>query len=216
MIDDKILQNITSKFGKIKNREVHAYEYKHKRYYIGVILYMEKYKKTKRISIIGGSGSGKSTLSKNLAKKYNLPVIHIDAINYDSNWVEKDKKRRDELILEIIKDERWIIDGTYTSTLHERLFASDLIIFLDYSTMALLYGVISRKIRLKGKEREEVRGCKDRLSFDFLKFVLTWRKKHRKAILEKLKLYNEKILIFSKRKSLNNWYKEEFNEKMVI
>ena len=41
-----------------------------------------------RISIVGGSGTGKSTLCDILAKKLNLPAIHLDAINFEANWVE--------------------------------------------------------------------------------------------------------------------------------
>lgn len=170
----------------------------------------------KRISIIGGSGSGKSTLAKSLGNKFKLPVIHIDGMNYDENWKQKDKVQRDELLLDKIQGEKWVMDGTYTSTLNERLMASDLIVFLDYSTVSLLYGVISRRIRLNGKEREEIKGCKERITFNFLKFVLTWRKKKRKKVLEKLKLYEEKVIIFKTRKSLNNWYSKEFNDTIVI
>lgn len=170
----------------------------------------------KRISIIGGSGSGKSTLAKSLGNKFKLPVIHIDGMNYYENWKQKDKVQRDELLLDKIQGEKWVMDGTYTSTLNERLMASDLIVFLDYSTVSLLYGVISRRIRLNGKEREEIKGCKERITFNFLKFVLTWRKKKRKKVLEKLKLYEEKVIIFKTRKSLNNWYSKEFNDTIVI
>ena len=31
-----------------------------------------------------------------------------------------------------------------------------------------------------------------------------------------LKLYEEKVIIFKTRKSLNNWYSKEFNDKIVI
>ncbi|MDB1939910.1 isopentenyl transferase family protein [Clostridium tertium] len=33
-----------------------------------------------RIIIIGCGGSGKSTLARNLSKKTNLPVVHLDKI----------------------------------------------------------------------------------------------------------------------------------------
>ena len=52
-----------------------------------------------RISIVGGSGSGKSTLCNILSKELGLPAIHLDAINYEPNWVEIDKTERDNIIL---------------------------------------------------------------------------------------------------------------------
>ena len=44
-----------------------------------------------RISIVGGSGSRKSTLCNILSKELHLPAIHIDGINYNTNWIEIDK-----------------------------------------------------------------------------------------------------------------------------
>ena len=46
-----------------------------------------------RISIVDDSGSGKSTLCNILSKELNLPAIHLDAINFNTNWVEIDKKK---------------------------------------------------------------------------------------------------------------------------
>ena len=39
-----------------------------------------------RICIIGGSGTGKTTLANNLGKELDLPIYHIDGINYSENW----------------------------------------------------------------------------------------------------------------------------------
>lgn len=66
-----------------------------------------------RISIVGGSGSGKSTLCNILSKELNLPAIHLDSINFNSNWVEIDKSERDKIILEKSNEDKWIIDGNY-------------------------------------------------------------------------------------------------------
>lgn len=44
-----------------------------------------------RISIVGVFGSGKSTLYNILSIELNLPIIHLDAINFNSDWVEIDK-----------------------------------------------------------------------------------------------------------------------------
>lgn len=70
-----------------------------------------------RISIVGGSGSGKSTLCNILAKELNLPAIHLDAINFNANWVEIDKEERDKIISAKSSEDKWIIEGNYKKNL---------------------------------------------------------------------------------------------------
>lgn len=161
-----------------------------------------------RISIVGGSGSGKSTLADILSKKLNLPAIHLDAINFNSNWTEIDKTERDNIISEKSSEEKWIIDGNYNKTLKERFDKADLIIWLDYSTFAQLKGFFKRFIKTFNKERPEIPGCKERINFEFLKYVITYNKKKRYLIEDNLKsISNDKILIFKKQKDLNKWLK---------
>ena len=80
-------------------------------------LYMQMYN---RIAIIGGPGCGKTTLANKLSTIYNIPVTHIDALHHLENWQVRDKQERDKMILEIMQKEKWIIDGTYPTTLKER------------------------------------------------------------------------------------------------
>lgn len=166
-----------------------------------------------RISIVGGSGSGKSTLADILSKKLSLPVIHLDGINFKSDWIQIDKKERDNIILEKTNEEKWIIDGNYNKTLNERLNKADLIIWLDYSTFSLLKGVLKRFFKLYNKEREEIPGCKEQLTFTFLKYVITYNKKKRPELVKLLSaIPNKKILTFKRQKDLNKWI-ESFEEE---
>ena len=170
-----------------------------------------------RICIIGGSGSGKTTLTDILGKMLELPIYHMDGINYFKNWKQRDKAERDEIILEIIEEKKWVMDGTYNSTLHIRFEKSDLIIFLDYSTFALLKGVLGRFFKYNGRERQEIPGCNERISPKFILWVIKWRKNKRKKILEEIKnVDSEKVLIFKSRKQLNKWFVKEFNAKIEI
>ena len=175
------------------------------------------YENIKRISIIGGPGTGKTTLANNLGNELKIPVYHIDGIHYKENWVSRDKEERDKIILGKVNNEKWILDGTYRSTLEQRLEKSDLIIFLDYSTLAKANGILSRYFKYKGKEKKEIPGCKERMNMKFLKIVLFWNKEKRKNVTEILLKYkNKEILRFKNRKSLNKWYKNSFNKKIEI
>lgn len=173
--------------------------------------------KYKKISIIGGSGTGKTTLSDNLGRILNLPVIHLDGINYLENWILRDVEERDKIILDKLKMTGWVIDGTYTSTLDKRVEKSDLIIYLDYSTFAQIRGVLKRFLKHHGEEKKEISGCKENLTWYFFSWVVVWRKRKRGEILNNLnKIDKNKILIFKNRRSLNKWYKKSFQEKIIV
>lgn len=200
------LENYYEKFGAkymetLKNGE--------KLYYIDI--------PTNRISIIGGSGSGKSTLATILSKELNIPAIHLDAINYNANWVEIDQTEREKIILKKSNEEKWIIDGNYNKTLKERLDKADLVIWLDYSSFAHLRGFLKRLIKYSNKDKPELPGCKERFNFTFLKYVISYNRKKRPQVLQILEnVPNEKMLIFKKQKDLNNWLKKYTNNENIL
>ena len=170
-----------------------------------------------KISIIGGPGTGKSTLANNIGKELNLPIHHLDGTNYKPNWVQVDKKKRDENILKIADGESWVIDGTYKATLEERIGKSDLVIFLDYSTPAKVKGILSRYIKGRGKEKKEIPGCNEKMDWEFLNHTIHWNKEKRKLINDTLERNSDKeIMIFKNRTKLNKWYKNEFNKEIKV
>lgn len=174
-------------------------------------------KEIQKIAIIGGPGTGKSTLAKNLGKEMKLPVYHIDGIHHLKNWEIRPTQERDAIILEKIKEPKWIIDGTYKATLEERVINADLVIFLDYSTIAKLKGILSRYFKNKGQEKPEIPGCKEKMDWEFIQLTMKWNKTKRKIVKDILDRYKDKkILIFKNRRSLNKWYENKFKKGIEL
>ena len=113
------------------------------------------------------------------------------------------------MILKIVEKDKWIMDGTYKSTLKARLERADLIIWLDYSTLAQVKGILERYITNRGKEKAEIPGCKEKMDKKFFMYVLRYNKEKRKYIVDNMQgIDNNKVMIFKKRKDLNKWLKE--------
>ena len=126
-------------------------------------------------------------------------------------------KKRDKIISTKASEDKWIIDGNYNKTLKERFNKADLIIWLDYSTIKQLKGVIKRYLKTYNKERPEIPGCKERLDFTFIKYVFTYNKKKRPVIVDYLKnIPKEKVVVFRKQKDLNEWLKEFTGNKNIL
>lgn len=159
-----------------------------------------------RISIVGAPGSGKTTLSFKLEKIYNLPVFNIDTIYQLPNWVMRDPKERDQMILEEAAKDKWIIDGTFIDTLENRVERADIVFFLDFNTFTFIKGIIKRYLKNHGKEKPDMPGCIERLDISFFFYVLTYNIRRRKYVIEILNRHPEKdIRIFRKQKDLNEW-----------
>ena len=160
----------------------------------------------KKISIVGAPGTGKTTLANKLSEILQIEATHIDGLHYLPNWQIRDKSERDTIILNIVKKDKWIIDGTYKSTLKARFESADLIIWLDFSTINQLKGILNRYIKNKGIEKVEIPGCKEKMDIKFFLYVLRYNKTKRNFIVENLGGIDEnKLLILKNRKSVNKW-----------
>ena len=163
----------------------------------------------KRVIIIGCGGSGKSTLARELAKKVNLPVVHLDKLFWKDSWVNISVEEFDNLINKELKKEKWIIDGNYQRTLKERLKYCDTVIYLDYPRRTCLYGVIKRVLSNYGRVRLDMAdGCLERFDLEFMKWIRNFNKTHRDNFYKILKEEKDKeIHIFRKRKECNEFIK---------
>lgn len=138
----------------------------------------------KRIAIIGISGSGKSIFARKLSEKLNIPLIHLDKEFYNSDWSEKFSKENWKKFHEkLIDKNEWIIDGTYKSTMPQRLEKADTILYFDIPRWKPFIRVFKRALLKKGQALDKPTGMKERVSFELVKFMLTFPQKEVENII---------------------------------
>ncbi len=144
-----------------------------------------------RILIIGGCGAGKTTLARQLAAKLQLPLVHLDRLYWRDNWECVSTEEFDRLLMQELIKPRWILDGNFTRTLPLRLRYCDTVIYLDFSRMQCVCGVIQRILKYYGKSRPDMGGdCPERFDQEkwiFLKAVWSFNKQNRKRYADWLR-----------------------------
>lgn len=142
----------------------------------------------KRIMIIGCGGSGKSTLARQLGQKLEIPVIHLDQLFWTPGWVSVSREEFDRLHEAALAEDQWIMDGNFDRTIPRRLQRCDTVIYLDYSRLACVLGVIKRVLTTYGTVRPDMgEGCPERIDLDFLKWVWNFNKNKRERYYQQLK-----------------------------
>ncbi len=156
-----------------------------------------------KIIIIGCAGSGKSYFARELNQKLNIPLYHLDLLYWKENWVETPREEFVLVIKEIMKNDKWIIDGNYSYSLEDRVKEADLIFYLDLPTQVCLDSEKERR----GKKRPDLpEYLEEKYDEEFITFIKEFKKNKRPAVLELLKKYPEKkVVIFTSREE-----KEEF------
>ena len=129
-----------------------------------------------KISIIGYSASGKSTFAKNIGDILNIPVLHLDKVNFLPNWEERKVEESEKIVLNFIEENnnKFVIDGNYSKFAYDlRMKISDKIIFFDFDRFTCLFQAFQRYNKYKGKVRESMsEGCCEKLDWEFIKWVL--------------------------------------------
>lgn len=146
----------------------------------------------KKIIIIGCCGGGKTTLAYQLSRKLSTEVHDLDDYFWHAGWVVTPADRWQEIQHELVRGDRWIISGTYHSTLDIRMASADTVIFLDLPLWLCFLRVLKRKIRnYCGLERTLPKRIQDdpKVSFkslkndlDFLWYVLMFKRKYNTQI----------------------------------
>jgi adenylate kinase family enzyme len=140
-----------------------------------------------RVAVIGSGGAGKSVLALELARRTGLPVIHLDREYWRPGWLPTPEPEWEARVGEIVKGERWIIDGNFGGTMHHRLAAADTIVFLDIPRLICEWAVITRWLRYRRRWRPDMAaGLNDKLDLKFLRWIWGYPTTRRPGILRQL------------------------------
>ncbi len=140
-----------------------------------------------RVLIIGPCGGGKSTLARRLGAILGLPVVHLDAINWQPGWVMAPDDVFRARLLDAVRGPRWIIEGNYGGTLTLRLPFADAVIFLDFPRWRCVSRVVKRVVTHMGKTRPDMgAGCPEKFDWEFMEFVWHWFATSRPRLLARL------------------------------
>lgn len=144
-----------------------------------------------RIMVIGVSaGVGKSTFARRLSELSGIEVTHLDKLYWKPGWVEVSNEEFSAAQQKIVFQDRWIIEGNYTSTIGIRESNANTIIYLELPLKVCLYRVLKRRIQYHGKTRGDIgEGCPEKIDWAFIKFILTTYKPRKKKMMERLQRF---------------------------
>lgn len=163
-----------------------------------------------KIQICGYSGSGKSTLARALGEKYNIPVLHMDSVNWYGNWQYRSDEEKTEIVNEFLSEnESWVIDGNYTKICPQRFSECDLFILVQFNRFYCFNKCYARYKKYKGMPRPDL-PCGEKFDFEFAWWILfEGRTRKRRKSFRLLAKNAKSALVFKSRRALNRWLREE-------
>ena len=126
-----------------------------------------------RVAVVGNGGSGKTWLALRLSDVLHVPAIHLDLYRYDAEGQRCDDDTFLDEVQRKLDEPSWVADGNYLGTLGDRVSRADVVVFLDLPAVVCFVGVLSRRVRNRGRRVEDAAHV-DRFNAAFVRYVLTY------------------------------------------
>ena len=167
----------------------------------------------RKVIVIGCPGAGKSTFARKLRDATNLPLYYLDMLWHKEDKTNISREEFDTKLNDILKKDKWIIDGNYLRTLEMRLKECDTVFLLDYPLEVCLDGAKSRI----GKKREDMPWVETELDEEFKQFIEDFSKEQLPQVYELLDKYSEElnIIIFKSRVEAEKYNKIVIKNKKM-
>ena len=156
-----------------------------------------------RVLVLGSPGSGKSTFAHRLAAAAGIPLMSLDALYWKPGWTPSDPATFKSRVKDAAMNERWIMDGG-----EFRRDRADTIIWFDLPRHVCMSGILGRIAKSYGRVRPEMAaGCPEQFDLEFFRYVWTFRKEQRIALIAYLdgRRTDQKLLRFTERAEANSY-----------
>ena len=155
-----------------------------------------------KIIVIGSPGAGKSTFSRRLRDITSLPLYHLDMIWHKPDRTNITKEEFDKQLSEILRTDKWIIDGNYQRTIELRLEKCDTVFLMDFPLDVCLAGAAARV----GTKRDDLPWVEDELDEEFRQWIVDFPNEKLPQIYQMLDKYRDKnIVIFKSRQEAEDY-----------
>lgn len=100
-----------------------------------------------RVVVVGVTSSGKSTLAEQLARRFGLSFIELDALNWEPNWQAAPLEIFRTRVEQATRGEKWIVAGNYHVVRDLVWPKAEAVIWLDYPLLTVLRQLTRRSLR---------------------------------------------------------------------
>jgi adenylate kinase family enzyme len=110
-----------------------------------------------RIAVIGNAGGGKTTMCRKIGQQLDIPVHHIDMIQWQPGWQRTSMPEFNRVHDEILAQAEWIIDGFGPmDAIAKRFSLADTIIVVDYPLAIHYWWSMKRQVKCIFRPRDDL------------------------------------------------------------
>lgn len=145
-----------------------------------------------QIVVIGNLAGGKTRLSRSLAERYNIPLLHVDSVQFLPGMKIRAQSETKKIIEDFTQQEKWLVDGFGPLDILEKRFAqADTIIMIDLPLWRHYWWCSKRQVSNLWTRRAELpQECSELSWAHTMKLFKTLKQIHTKMRPELLRILN--------------------------
>lgn len=131
-----------------------------------------------RIMVLGPTNSGKSTLTEALGLRLGIPAVHLDQLRHlpGTDWKQRPDAEFAALHDAAIAEPAWIMDGSYSILMPQRLTRTTGIVVLDERLVVRALRYLRRSLPT-GRRAGGLEGNRDSVKWEMLAWLWKTRNK---------------------------------------